>query len=97
MVEPSNNTEIMALSEDSFSSIPDLLRGWELRPACEIMLSVISNYLECRTISSPCLIILYQIGAWRLVSTVSFLISLKVPSGLSFLIQEFPDIAKIHF
>lgn len=52
MVEPSNNTEIMALSEDSFSSIPTVLRGWELNPVCKIMLFVISNYLECRTISS---------------------------------------------
>jgi hypothetical protein len=52
MVEPSNNTEIMALSEDSFSSIPSLLRGWELNPVCKIMLTVISSYLEYRTISS---------------------------------------------
>ena len=54
-VEPKKEPENQALLEEKFSSIPFLLRGWELRPTCEIMHSVISNYLECRTISSSLL------------------------------------------
>ena len=46
-------------SKEKYSSMRSIflwwpeLRGRESHPACEIMLTVISNYLECRTISSP--------------------------------------------
>lgn len=36
-VAPEENAESTALTEQNFSSIPTLLRGWELNPACEIM------------------------------------------------------------